>query len=85
MTKKMSTVTNRGDRLDQLKNLSKVLARAIDECEDQKVLAQLARQYRETIREVEEIEGVTTDDEISAIISARESAGKPGAVRKNRA
>lgn len=82
--KKMTTVTDAGNRLEQLKNLAKVLAKAIDECEDDKTLANLARQYRETIKEVEEIEGVTTDDEISEIISARKLAGKPGAVRKNR-
>lgn len=46
----------------------------------------MAKQYRETIREIEEIEGVSADgDEISEILTNREADGKPGAVRKNRA
>lgn len=48
-------------------------------------MAALARQYRETLKEIEEIEGgESTDDEIGEILSERETDGKPGAVRKNR-
>ena len=42
----------------------------------------MARQYRETLKEIEEIEGAQDDDdEISRILSERAAAGKPGAVR----
>lgn len=71
-----------GTRLEKLKELEAVLAREIDISEDGKMIPQLARQYRETIREIEEIEGVDTDaDEIGEILSGRGAAGKPGAVR----
>lgn len=83
---KMKTVTARGNRLDQLKALAKVLAQEIDACEDVRTLPQLARQYRDTIREIEEIEGGTQDgDEIGALLAQRAADGKSGAVRKNRA
>ena len=48
-------------------------------------LATLSRQYRETIREIEEIEGTSDDtDEIGAILAERQQDGKPGAVRTHR-
>lgn len=79
------TVSKKGNRLEQLKKLRDMLAKAIDKCESMRDLATLSRQYRETIREIEEIEGVENDgDEIGAILAARESDGKPGAVRKDR-
>lgn len=75
----------KGGRLAELKALKKVLAAAIDGCEDPKTLPQLAKQYRETIREIEEIEGAQDDgDEISEILTERSADGKPGAVRKGR-
>lgn len=78
----MKSITARGTRLEQLKQLAKVLAAGIDTCEDGKTLPQLAKQYRETIREIEEIEGAKDDgDEISRILAQREQDGKPGAVR----
>lgn len=83
---KMKSVTARGDRLKQLKTLAGVLASSIDSCVDARALPQLAKQYRETIREIEEIEGAENrGDEIGEIIAQREADGKPGAVRKNRA
>jgi hypothetical protein len=83
--KKLATVTKEGSRLDQLENLALVLAKQIDTCDDSKIMPQLARQYRETIKEIEEIKGVKdSDDEIGAILSGRQADGKPGAVRKNR-
>ena len=82
----MKTVTARGTRLDQLKALAKVIAEQIDACDDVKALPQLARQYRDTIREIEEIDGGKQDgDEIGTLLAQREADGKPGAVRKNRA
>lgn len=80
---KIKTVTARGTRLQKLKNLAAVLAENIDSCEDARALPQLAKQYRETIREIEEIEGAEHHgDEIGAILAQRQADGKPGAVRK---
>lgn len=82
---KMKSVTARGDRLKQLKTLAGVLATSIDSCENARELPALAKQYRETVREIEEIEGAESNgDEIGEILSIRQAAGKPGAVRKNR-
>ena len=83
---KMKSVTARNDRLLQLKELAKVLAGSIDSCNDPKALPPLAKQYRETIREIEEIEGANNHgDEVSDILGERAAGGKPGAVRKDRA
>lgn len=84
--KKMSTVTANGNRLEQLENLSKILGAQIDRCTSEtdsaKMLPQLARQYRETIREIEEIRGMEKDDdEIGEILSNRNADGKPDAIR----
>lgn len=82
----MKSITARGTRLEQLKQLARVLAAGIDTCKDCRALPQLTKQYRETIREIEEIEGAADDtDEISEILAQRESDGKPGAVRAHRA
>lgn len=79
-------LTSSGDRLLMLKRLAVLLAEKIEAGEDEKALAQIAKQYRETIREIQEIEGVgNAEDEIGNILSARDAAGKPGAVRKDRA
>lgn len=85
-TKKMSTVTANGNRLEQLENLSKILATQIDQCasdtDSTKMIPQLAKQYRETIREIEEIRGMEKDDdEIGEILSNRNADGKPDAIR----
>lgn len=81
----MKEVLRQG-RLEQLKALLEVLAAAIDEEPGARDLAQLSKQYRETLREIEEIEGAEpTNDEISEILAERSAAGKSGAVRKNRA
>ena len=83
---KMKSVTARNDRLLQLKELAKVLAGSIDSCNDPKALPPLAKQYRETIREIEEIEGANNHgDEVSDILGESAADGKPGAVRKDRA
>ncbi|MFR1425986.1 MAG: hypothetical protein ACLSTG_11790 [Clostridium sp.] len=83
--KKMTTVTGNGSRLEQLENLAKVLAKQIDVCanglgDGAKLMPR--KQYRETIKEIEEIRGVADDDdEIGRILSTREADGKSGAVR----
>lgn len=57
-------------RIIQLKALLKELAEGIDSKPGARDLAGLAKQYRETLKEIEEIEGVTDgEDEISKIIS----------------
>lgn len=70
-----------GDRLVKLKALELRLLEFMDNA-DNRTLAALARQYRETIREIEEIEGASKqDDEISEILSDREAAGESRSVR----
>ena len=82
---KMKSVTARNDRLLQLKELAKVLAGSIDSCLDPKALPPLAKQYRETIREIEDLEGGAQDgDEIGDLLAERRADGKPGAVRTHR-
>lgn len=76
---------NSADRLEKLKALSELLAEKMDEVFYIKDLPPLARQYRETIREIEEIEGnVSETDEIAEILHSREVNGKSGAVRKSK-
>ena len=82
---KMKSATAKGDRLQQLKILAGILAQNIDDCEDLRALPQLAKQYRETIREIEELEGAQNHgDEIGEILAQRQADGKPGAVRADR-
>ena len=72
-------------RIDKLKELEVKLYDAM-ETADYKTLPGLAKQYRETIKEIEEIEGMSeADDEIGEILAEREADGKPGAIRKTRA
>lgn len=78
-------VSDQQNRLDQLKALRDMLASAIDEMPGARDLASLAKQYRETIKEIEDIEGVKDDtDEISEILKKRAADGQSGAVRKSR-
>lgn len=81
----LGEIVNKESRLAQLKALLRILAETIDTRPGARDLAQLSRQYRETLIEIEEIEGaVQNDDDIAEILSRREAAGKPGAVRPNR-
>lgn len=81
----MATVASGGNRLEQLENLALILAKQIDLCSDDdgaKNMPQLSKQYRETIKEIEEIRGLEKDDdEIGEILSARKADGKPDTVR----
>lgn len=72
-------------RLGKLKELENEL-RDLMSRSNSRTFATLAKQYRETIREIEEIEGKKdgSEDEISQILGQRQSDGKPGAVRKDR-
>ena len=59
-----------------LKALASRLASAIDGIEEERSLASLARQYRECIREIEDIEGGVDDDDQISIIIGRNAARK---------
>ena len=68
-------------RLGKLKWLVVRLEQDMELCEI-KELAPLARQYREALKEIEEIEGAQqNDDDISEILSERAATGKSGTVR----
>ena len=55
--------------LDGLKALADRLASELDACYDAKLVPQLARQYRETMTKIDELEGGADDgDEVAAII-----------------
>ena len=55
--------------LPGLKALASQLAEELDGCEDQKLVAGLARQYRETMTQIDAIEGgMDDDDQIATII-----------------
>ena len=74
------------DQLTKLKALLAILAEAIDAKPGARDLAQLSKQYRDTLAEIERLEGGDNDDDdIGAIIAQRAADGLPGAVRKNRA
>lgn len=71
-----------GTRLEQLKELLRILADEIDRRPGARDLAQLSRQYRETLKEIEEIEGSEdNDDDIAELLAQRDADGKAGAVR----
>lgn len=68
-------------RLEKLKELEAVLHKSMAVC-DVKSLSGIARQYRETLKEIEEIEGAEdNDDDIGQLLARREADGKAGAVR----
>lgn len=87
--KKTASTARDGTRLDKLKNLENMIADQIDACaadqEGIRYLPQLAKQYRETLKEIEEIEGVKEEnDEIGELLSVRQADGKSKPVRQNR-
>jgi hypothetical protein len=60
-----------GTRIVQLRALAEILADKINEDPGARDLAQLAKQYRETLKEIEEIEGVNNgEDEIEKILNS---------------
>ncbi len=70
-------------RLEKLQRLEQDLLGLMAKA-NSRTYASLAKQYRETIKEIEELEGATdSSDEIAKILSGRD--GEPSAVRKNRA
>ena len=70
-------------RVEKLRILETQLSNALEEAGPQTIAA-IAKQYRETLKEIEEIEGADhNDDEIAAIISEQDT-WTPGAVRPDR-
>ena len=73
--KRMASVTCDGTRLEQLRTLALVIAESIDDGDESHSMAQLARQYRETIREIAELEGEDDDGDAIAQLIAKRSDG----------
>lgn len=72
------------DRLEKLQELEAMLKANLTTA-DVRSLAGIAKQYRETIKEIEEIEGGDNDgDEIAELLENRGADGKAGAVRPDR-
>ena len=72
------------DRLEKLKKLESFLAGLLQDA-DMKSVASIAKQYRETLAEIEALEGnVKQDDEIGELLKSRQANGKSNAVRKDR-
>lgn len=74
-------------RLQQLEELLKILAKEIDGQPGPRELPSLAKQYRETLAEIEAIrreEAPEEVDEVTELLNGRAVDGKPGAVRQNR-
>ena len=81
----MKDIVN-ADRASQLRALLKILADAIDSRPGARDLASLSKQYRETLAEIEALEGnAPKDDQIEELLKNRQANGKSSAVRKNRA
>jgi hypothetical protein len=60
-----------GTRIVQLRALAEILADKINTNPGARDLAQLAKQYRETLKEIEDIEGVDHgEDEIDKILNS---------------
>lgn len=78
----MQSVTDR-PRVDQLNELLLILAKEIDDKPGARDMASLVKQYRETMKEIEELDNGEAEDEITQILC--QSDGCPGTVRKNRA
>lgn len=62
----LQAITREGSSYDQLSELAGLLASAIDECDNPRELASLARQYRETVRAISDMSG--DDEEGDAVI-----------------
>ena len=74
------------DRVSQLRALLEIIADAIDSRPGARDLASLSKQYRETLAEIEAVEGnAPKNDQIEELLKSRQANGKSSAVRKNRA
>lgn len=68
MPGRMEKVTAGGSRLEKLQALALVLASKIDANDEGHSMAQLARQYRETIQEIESLSDGADEDDLSRIL-----------------
>lgn len=69
------------NRLEKLKELEAELNGLMKKA-NSRSFAPLAKQYRDTLREIEEIEGAEDNhDEISELLASREADGKSDPVR----
>ena len=81
----MVDVTRNGTRLEQLRTLALVIAETIDSGDDNHSMAQLARQYRETVREIELLESEADDgDIVSRLMSESRDDRAAGADKAGR-
>lgn len=81
----MQDVNATGTRLEKLKELADIIAERIDNIKYAKDLPPLARQYRETLAAISELEGEEHDgDDIAALLGQRAADGKSGTVRASR-
>lgn len=64
-----------GDREKALRALADYLAEALDGTDDKRTIAALARQYRETLEELEAISAADEDTEIGFIIRKKREEG----------
>jgi len=72
----MADATEGFELLAGLRELAKYLAEELDMCHDPKLIPGLARQYRETMCKIDELEGGADDDgEIAAIIIRNRQPG----------
>lgn len=72
-------------RLDKLKRLENEIYELMQKA-NSRTYSSLAKQYRETIKEIEEIEGNgDNQDEIAIILQSRSANGQSRAVRPDRA
>lgn len=75
LDKTLREINESGSKLDKLKKLSSMLAEQMDGELEPRVIAPIARQYRETIEAIDKIEqGNEEPDEIDKII--KRSIGK---------
>ena len=71
-----------GTQLGELEALAEILSEQL-QVSDEKAVAAIAKQYRETLCEIERVKGMEqTNDEIDDILS--EGDGKPTAIRQDR-
>lgn len=73
---KLAEATDGYVLVDGLKALADILASELDGCDDQRLVPQLARQYRETMVKIDELEGgIDDEDEVAAIIVRNRESG----------
>lgn len=72
----LKSTTSNGSRLEQLENLALLLAEQMDSDIEPRVVAPIARQYRETIKEIDELRNLEDDDDELEKIRQRRTARK---------